>query len=230
MVKCENLMKKYLGKTAVSNISTEIMPGRIYALLGPNGSGKTTFMKMIAGLVKPTSGKITFEEQPIGVYSKANVAYMPTESYFYKYMTCKNIGDYYKDFFTDFDEEKYYRLLHEMDLEPAQKVNKMSSGMVAKAKLSVTLARNSRLTMLDEPLNGIDIIAREQVINTVIANARPDNAIMMSSHLVDELEKVIDYAIFIKDGQVILQGDAEALREKQGMSIVDIYKDIYKYM
>ncbi len=229
MLKCENLVKKYLNVTAVSDISTQIEPGKIYALLGPNGSGKTTFMKMVAGLIKPTSGKITFDEQPIGIYSKAHIAYMPTEGYFYNYMTCRDAGKYYKDFFADFDENKYYNLLQQMDLEPSQKLSKMSSGMMAKAKIAITLARNSKIIMLDEPLNGIDIIAREKVINTVIENARPDNAIIMSSHLVDELEKIIDYAIFIRQGQVVMQGDAEELRVQKGMSIVDMYKQIYAY-
>lgn len=116
-----------------------------------------------------------------------------------------------------------------MDLNPLQKISKMSSGMMAKAKIAITMARNSKLIMLDEPLNGIDIIAREKVIHTVIENARPDNAIIMSSHLVDELEKIIDYAIFIRQGQVVMQGDAEKLRIEKSMSIVDMYKQIYAY-
>ena len=152
---------------------------------------------------------------------------MPTESYFYSYMTCKDAGNYYRDFFADFDENKYYYLLKEMDLEPNQKISKMSSGMVAKAKLAITLARDSRIIMLDEPLNGIDIIAREKVINTVVNNATREKSIIMSSHLVDELEKIIDYAIFIRKGVVVTQGDAESLREERGMSIVDMYKEIY---
>lgn len=229
MLKCENLVKKYMNTTAVADISTHIEPGKIYALLGPNGSGKTTFMKIVAGLIKPTSGNIIFEEKPIGIYSKAHIAYMPTENFFYSYMTCKDAGRYYKDFFDDFNEDKYHQLLGELNLDLNQKVSKMSSGMVAKAKLAITLARNSRIIMLDEPLNGIDIIAREKVINTVIANAGPDKAIIMSSHLVDELEKVIDYAIFIRKGEVVMQGDAEELRISRGMSIVDMYKQIYAH-
>lgn len=229
MLKCENIVKKYMNVTAIADISTQIEPGRIYALLGPNGSGKTTFMKVVAGLIKPTSGRIAFEEQPIGIYSKAHIAYMPTESYFYNYMTCRDAGNYYRDFFADFDENKYYYLLQQMDLNPSQKLSKMSSGMMAKAKIAITLARDSKIIMLDEPLNGIDIIAREKVIDTVIQNAKPDNAIIISSHLVDELEKIIDYAIFIRQGQVVMQGDAEALRMDKGMSIVDMYKQIYAY-
>lgn len=229
MLQCQNVMKKYGKKTAVANITTNIVPGKIYALLGSNGSGKTTFMKMVAGLVKPTSGTITFNGMPIGEESKKYIAYMPTESFYYSYMTCKDAGKFYKDFYEDFDENKYYYLLNEMNLDPDMKVSKMSSGMTAKAKLALTLSRNSSIIMLDEPLNGIDIIAREKVIDTVLKNASPNNAIVMSSHLVDELEKIIDYAIFVRQGEVVMQGDAEELRTRNGMSIVDMYKEIYKY-
>ncbi|MEE0685976.1 MAG: ABC transporter ATP-binding protein [Lachnospiraceae bacterium] len=229
MLQCQNVMKKYGKKTAVANITTNIVPGKIYALLGSNGSGKTTFMKMVAGLVKPTSGTITFNGMPIGEESKKYIAYMPTESFYYSYMTCKDAGKFYKDFYEDFDENKYYYLLNDMNLDPDMKVSKMSSGMTAKAKLALTLSRNSSIIMLDEPLNGIDIIAREKVIETVLKNASPNNAIIMSSHLVDELEKVIDYAIFVRQGEVVMQGDAEELRTRNGMSIVDMYKEIYKY-
>lgn len=229
MLQCQNVMKTYGGKIAVSNITTNIEPGKIYALLGSNGSGKTTFMKMVAGLVKPTSGTITFNGKPIGVESKKHIAYMPTESFYYNYMSCRDAGNFYKDFYEDFDENKYYELLKEMNLDPEQKVSKMSSGMTAKAKLALTLSRNSSIIMLDEPLNGIDIIAREKVIDTVLKNAGPNNAIIMSSHLVDELEKIIDYAIFVRQGEVVMQGDANGLRDYYKRSIVDMYKEIYKY-
>lgn len=227
MLECRNLVKKYMTVTAVTDISTTIERGKIYALLGPNGSGKTTLMKMIAGLTRPTSGTITFQGKPVGVESKKHIAYMPTESYFYPYMNCKDIGKYYSDFFEDFSVEKYEKLLEEMELDLKHKANKMSSGMMAKLKLAVTLARDSELIMLDEPLNGIDIIAREKIINTIIANTAENKTFIMSSHLVDELEKIIDYAIFIKNGSVVKQGAADALREESGQTIVDIYKSIY---
>ncbi len=227
MLKCENVVKKYMLTTAVDGISLELEPGNIYALLGPNGSGKTTLMKMIAGLVKPTSGEISFENQEIGPYSKANIAYMPTEGYFYSYMTCADIGKYYDDFFEDFSLEKYNKLLEEMELNPKAKASKLSSGMMAKLKLAVNLSRNAKLTMLDEPLNGIDIIARDTVINTIIDNFSPDKIFVLSSHLVDELERIIDSAIFIKNGKLELNGSAEELRQTNGKSIVDLYKEIY---
>ncbi|MDD2957558.1 MAG: ABC transporter ATP-binding protein [Lachnospiraceae bacterium] len=227
MLECKNLIKKYRNKAAVDDLSLQLETGRIYALLGPNGSGKTTFMKIAAGLVKPTSGEIFFEQQPIGVFSKSQVAYMPTEAYFYTYMTGKDVGLYYQDFFEDFSMEKYSALLSTMDLDPSQKVSKMSSGMMAKLKIAVTLSRNAKLIMLDEPLNGIDIIARDRIIRTILDSFTPEKTFVLSSHLVDELEKVIDHAIFIKNGRLILEGDAELIRQEHGKSIVDMYKEIY---
>lgn len=227
MLESKNLVKKYMNKTAVKEISLQIDKGRIYALLGPNGSGKTTFMKMAAGLVKPTSGTITYEGLPIGVQSKAKVAYMPTEPFFYSYMTAKDVGKYYNDFFKDFNFKRYEELLGRMDLELSEKAKTLSSGNAAKLKIAVTLARKAELFMLDEPLNGIDIIARDRIITTILEAATEDTTLLVSSHLVDELEKIIDHAIFIKNGVVELVGDAEELRETRGKSIVELYKEIY---
>ncbi len=227
MVEIEKLKKKYMTVTAVENITMNIEAGRIYALLGPNGSGKTTLMKMIAGLTKQTAGTILYEGAPIGVESKKHIAYMPTESYFYSYMNCTDIGKYYQDFFEDFSMKKYLDLLESMELAGKTKASKMSSGMLAKLKIAVTLARDSRLIMLDEPLNGIDIIARDKIIDIITANVDGHRSFILSSHLVDELEKIIDYAVFVKNGTIVKQGEASALRDEYGKSIVDIYKSIY---
>ena len=227
MVEIEKLKKKYMTVTAVENITMNIEAGRIYALLGPNGSGKTTLMKMIAGLTKQTAGTILYEGAPIGVESKKHIAYMPTESYFYSYMNCIDIGKYYQDFFEDFSMKKYLDLLESMELAGKTKASKMSSGRLAKLKIAVTLARDSRLIMLDEPLNGIDIIARDKIIDIITADVDGHRSFILSSHLVDELEKIIDYAVFVKNGTIVKQGEASALRDEYGKSIVDIYKSIY---
>lgn len=227
MLKCQNLRKKFIKKTAVEDITLELEEGRIYALLGPNGSGKTTFMKMIAGLVKPSQGELLYKNQLIGIESKKEVAYMSTEPYFYNFMTVEDVGKYYQDFFADFDMETYKRMISEMELDVKDKVGKISSGMMAKVKLAATLSRKAKLYLLDEPLNGIDLIAREKIISTILSVAAEDNTIVLSSHLVEELETVVDGVIFIKDGKNVLNGDAETIREEQGKSIVDIYKEIY---
>lgn len=227
MLECSNLKKVYLNKTAVEDISLTLEKGRIYALLGPNGSGKTTFMKMISGLVKPTHGTIEYEGMPIGVQSKKDIAYMSTEPFFYSFMTVESVGKYYKDFFEDFDEDKYVKLIGEMELNMKDKVNKLSSGMSAKLKIAATMARNAKLYLLDEPLNGIDIIAREKIITTILNAASDDSTIVISTHLVDELEALIDSVVFIKDGKSVIYGDAEQIREQRGKSIVELYKEIY---
>ena len=226
-LECKDVVKKYMAKTAVDRISCNVERGQIVAVLGPNGSGKTTMMKMIAGLAKPTSGEILFDGMPIGAKTKARIAYMSTEPYFYSYMTAEDIGKYYADFFADFDMQRYKELLMRMELGLKDKAKNMSSGQAAKLKIAVTLARKAELYMLDEPLNGIDLIARDHIITTILEAASENVTIMMSSHLVDELEKVIDHTLFIKNGQLVLAGDAEELRLKHGKSIVELYKEIY---
>ncbi len=227
ILQCNDLVKKYMNKTAVDGISFEADKGKIYALLGPNGSGKTTLMKIIAGLVKPNSGTVTYKENPIGVESKKRVAYMSTEPFFYNYMSVEDVGRYYKDFFEDFDSKRYEELIVRMELGMKDKAKNLSSGLAAKLKIAATLARKAELYMLDEPLNGIDIIARDKIINTILEVAGEDTTMLISSHLVDELEKIIDNAVFIKNGTIVLSGEAEELRAAHGKSIVELYKQIY---
>lgn len=227
LVQCNDLVKKYMNKTAVNGITLDLEEGKIYALLGPNGSGKTTLMKIIAGLVKPTGGTVNYKGNPIGVESKKKVAYMSTEPFFYNYMTVEDVGRYYKDFFEDFDSRRYEELVGRMELGMKDKAKNLSSGLAAKLKIAATLARKAELYMLDEPLNGIDIIARERILTTILEVAREDATILLSSHLVDELEKIIDSAVFIKSGSVVLNGEAEELRSAHGKSIVELYKEIY---
>jgi ABC-2 type transport system ATP-binding protein len=227
MLKSNDLVKKYMNKTALDGVSLEFELGRIYALLGPNGSGKTTFMKVAAGLVKPSSGTITYKGENIGVESKKRLAYMSTEPFFYNYMSIADVGKYYNDFFEDFDPARYDELLYRMELDKKDKAKSLSSGLAAKLKIAATLARKAEIYMLDEPLNGIDIISREKIINTIIEVTRSDASILISSHLVDEMEKIIDNAVFMKKGKVVLQGEAEDLRMTHGKSIVDLYKEIY---
>lgn len=227
MLECRNLEKKYLGKIAVRDISLSIGEGRVCALLGPNGSGKTTWMKMVSGLIAPNAGTITFFGQPIGKETKKHIAYMSTEPFFYSYMTAKDVGKYYKDFFEDFDMEKYVNLVERLGLRMQDKAKTLSSGLAAKLKLAATLARRASLYLLDEPLIGIDIIAREQIIEAVMEVADKNATIVMSSHLVDELEKFIDDAVFVKEGSIVLSGEAEMLRNQHGKTIVELYKEIY---
>lgn len=227
MVEAKMVGKRYMRKQAVKDVNLALEDGKVYALLGPNGSGKTTFMKMVAGLVKPTSGELYYNNGTIGVESKKKVAYMSTEPFFYSYMTVKHVGKYFEDFFDDFSMARYEDLIKRMDLNMEDKAKELSSGLAAKLKLAATLARDAQLYMLDEPLNGIDIIAREQILHTIVEAATEGKTLVISSHLVDELEAIVDSVVFMKQGSVVLSGDAEEVRIERGKSIVDLYKEIY---
>mgnify|MGYP002509095366 CR=1 FL=1 len=222
-----HLTAGYGSKSVLKDISFSLDRGCLLGILGANGSGKTTWMKMVSGLIAPNAGTITFFGQPIGKETKKHIAYMSTEPFFYSYMTAKDVGKYYKDFFEDFDMEKYVNLVERLGLRMQDKAKTLSSGLAAKLKLAATLARRASLYLLDEPLNGIDIIAREQIIEAVMEVADKNATIVMSSHLVDELEKFIDDAVFVKEGSIVLSGEAEMLRNQHGKTIVELYKEIY---
>lgn len=227
MLECREITKTYGRKTAVDHVSLKIEPGRVYAMLGPNGSGKTTLMKMAVGLVKPTRGGFFYQGEPIGPISRREIAYMSTEPYFYNWMTVKDVENYYADFFEDFSREKFAALLERMELSSDLKAKSLSSGMMAKLKIAVTMAREAQVYLLDEPLNGIDLLARDQIITSIVEAIRPEVALVVSSHLVDELERIVDTAIFMKNGCLVEQCDAESLRIVQGKSMVDKYREIY---
>ena len=227
MLLCDNVVKKYRSCTAVDHVNVRIDDGRVYAMLGPNGSGKTTLMKMIMGLICPTEGTISINGVPMSAKDKAKITYMPTENYFYSYMTIKDIVGFYKDFYDNFSEEHFYDLMNKMGLSFPDKVKNMSTGMLAKLKVAVALARHSDITMLDEPLNGIDILAREVIIRAIMDNADGKRTFIISSHLVDELETVVDSALFMKGGKMVLAGEADKLRASNGKSLVDLYKEVY---
>ena len=227
ILESREITKKYGSKTAVNQVSLSLEAGLVYAMLGPNGSGKTTWMKMAAGLVKPTSGEILYQGNPVGVQSKREIAYMSTEPYFYSWMTVADVGKYYEDFFQDFSMEKYNEMISRMELTGDMKAKKLSSGMMAKLKIAVTMAREAKIYLLDEPLNGIDILAREQIMKSILEAIAPDVTLVISSHLVDELERVADAAIFMKDGQLAEQCMIEELRINRHKSVVDLYREIY---
>ncbi len=230
MLKSEKLTKKFGSMTAVNEISMELKPGHIYAMLGPNGSGKTTWMKMAAGLMKPTSGTVTFLGEPVGVKSRARVAHMSTEPYFYSWMTVKDVGKYYRDFFKDFSEKKYEGFLETMELGMNLKTKELSSGMAAKLKIAATMARDAQVYMLDEPFNGIDLLARDEIRSCILQEAGPEKLLILSSHLVEEVEAVADWAVFIRKGNLVEMRETEEMRQTDHVSVADRYREIYGHV
>ena len=209
MLTVNHLTRRYVSGPAVDDISFALEAGKTCALLGPNGSGKTTLMKMIAGLVQPTRGEILFENAPIGVSSKARIAYMPTENYFYNYMTIRDAGKYYSDFFSDFSIQKYEAMIDRMELRPRDKIRALSS----------------KLMMFDEPLNGVDILTRAEVVNAIAESRQAGRSMLISTHLVDELEPHIDCAIYMKRGKIAAMGTREELT-REG-TLTELYLKIY---
>lgn len=230
MITSKQLTRKFGSKTAVDGVDLTLEPGHVYAMLGPNGSGKTTWMKMAAGLMKPTGGEILYDGQPVGISSRRFVAYMSTEPYFYNWMTVGDVGKYYQDFFEDFSMEKFERLLQHMELETGMKTRTLSSGMMAKLKIAVTMARDAKVYMLDEPFNGIDLLARDEIRRCILEEAKPEKVLILSSHLVEEMEAVADRAVFIRQGKLIEVRDLEEMRERDGVSMADRYREIYGHV
>ena len=217
----------YGRKAAVDHVSLTFEPGHIYAMLGPNGSGKTTWMKMAAGLVKPTSGEMYFERHRLCVADRAAITYMSTEPYFYNWMTIRNVGKYFEDFFKDFSRDAWRQLLENMELTEDRRIRELSTGMMAKLKVAAALSRDSRVIMLDEPLNGIDLLARDQIVAGIRRSAGPDRIMLVSSHLVEELEQVADVAVFMKTGTLVETITLDELHRSWATSVADRYREIY---
>ena len=226
MLECIGLSKTYRMKQAVAGISLRLEEGKIYGLLGENGSGKTTWMKMIAGLTKPTSGKIIYEGHGLCYSDKAQIAYMSTEPFFYDNMKAADVRKYYQDFFDDFNTDRFNDMMKKMGLEDSMKVRELSSGMNAKLKIIATLAREAKLYLLDEPLNGVDYKAREEIVSLILETAGEGNTFVISTHLLDEIESFVDEAMFIKNGELLRVVDLEKERIASGRSITDIYMEI----
>ncbi|MBR5751667.1 MAG: ABC transporter ATP-binding protein [Clostridia bacterium] len=227
MLESKQVTKAFGSKIAVDHVDLKLEKGHIYALLGPNGSGKTTWMKLAAGLIKPTSGVVEFEGSPVDINSRRYVAYMSTEPYFYSWMSVKDVGKYYEDFFDDFSYDRYLLLLDKMELKENLKTRALSSGMMAKLKIAVTLARDAKVYMLDEPFNGIDLLARDEIRACILAGASEDKLLLLSSHLVEEMEAIADRAVFIREGKLVENVDLEQLRDERGLSMADRYRQIY---
>ncbi|MGN0241991.1 MAG: ABC transporter ATP-binding protein [Candidatus Weimeria sp.] len=226
-IQCNGLTKKYFTRTAVDHVELELTGGHIYALLGPNGSGKSTLMKLLSGLVKKTEGEVRVDGRQLSCRAREDISYTPTEPFFYSYMRISDVAGYYRDFFKDFDINRYFYLIKKMELSPQQKVRSLSSGMLAKVKIAAAMARKSKLILLDEPLNGIDLLARDALSQMIIGEMSEGSSLVISSHMVEELESIVDTAIFMKDGRIVEMRDVEDLRIKENKSVADRYREIY---
>ena len=226
MLQAKDLSKKYNGRTALDHVNVEMGDGKIYAFLGPNGSGKTTFMKIIASLTKQSEGELLLDGKALSIKSRADVAYLPTETHAYPFMTVGEFGEYYKTFFKDFDEIRYKSWVERMKIPFRTPFKVLSSGMDKKVRVAATLAREAKVLILDEPFNGVDLLAREEIEKMILEVMSDNRTIILSSHLVEEVESYVNFALFFNEGRLLAMEDVEELRSSRGMSITDRYREL----
>ena len=224
-LKINNLTQRYRRVTALKDVSLQLRGGDTCLLLGPNGSGKTTLMKLIAGIASPSSGEITLDGMPIGPKTKARIAYMPTENYFYNSMSVRDAGKYYADFFADFDRAAYEARIDRAELDPRAPIRTLSSGMSAKLRLSLILSRNAQVMMFDEPINGVDMLTRDWVLDEIAARRDPERILLISTHLVEQAERLANCALFLRRGELVRAGALDELCRES--SLEDLYREIY---
>ena len=224
-LRAEALSRKYRGKYALNDVGFELNGGDVCLLLGPNGSGKTTLMKLIAGLASPSAGSVTLDGEAIGTATKRRIAYMPTENYFYNYMTVRDAGKYYADFFSDFDRAAYESRAERAELPLDGRIRTLSSGMAAKLRLSLALSRDADVMMFDEPINGVDMITRDWVIGEIAARRDSGRILLISTHLVEQVEGVANRALFLSHGELVRSGTLDEGRG--GRTLEDVYREVY---
>jgi ABC-2 type transport system ATP-binding protein len=216
-----------MSKKALIDINLKFQEGKIYGILGPNGSGKTTLMKVIADLHEQSAGEVLICGEKPSHHTRAYVAYMPTENFVYGWMRVKDAVSFYKDMYKDFDLNRANDLLKFMELDMNQRVSSLSTGQRARLKITLIISRRARIYMLDEPLNGLDPISRTKIKECIIEQFNAEGVMLISTHLVNEIEQILDEVIFLNEGRVILEGETEALRIQHGKSLEDIYREVY---
>ena len=228
LVEIVNVTKTYQGKAALSNLNLSLKPGHIIGLLGPNGSGKTTLMKILSGVLKDYEGSVTINGEAVGPNTKALVSYLPDVSYFSAWMRPIDVIALFKDFYADFDEGKCKEMVKKLELDEKQRIKTMSKGMIEKFQLCLVMSRNAMLYVLDEPIGGVDPAARDYILDTILSNYNEAGTIFLSTHLISDVERLFDTVVFIKEGEVVLNGEIDTIREKEGKSIDQLFREVFK--
>ncbi len=226
---CKNLTKSYGGTLALNNIDLTLQSGKIIGLLGPNGSGKTTLIKIINGLLTPNFGSVTIEGFAPGVESKKRVAYLPDNIYLNSWMTVRQIVDYFTDFYEDFRPQLAFEMLARLDIAPEKRLKTLSKGNKEKVCLILVMSRNAKLYVLDEPIAGVDPAARDYVISTIINNYNPDATVLISTHLIADIEQVLDEVVFLKAGSVVLHQSVEEIRTQHQKSVDELFREVFRW-
>ena len=228
LVKIEKVNKYYGTKHVLKDVNLTISKGKIIGLLGKNGTGKSTLIKLINDLLTPDSGTILVNGKSIGIESKKVISFLPERTYLDKTMTVNKVIEFFEDFYDDFDSKKARKLLKDLDLDSTQKLSKMSKGMQEKVQLVLVMSRKAELYILDEPLGGVDPATRDYILDTILSNFNEGASVIISTHLISDIERILDEVIFIDKGKIILQSNSDELRNKENASIDEIFRRMFK--
>ena len=228
ILECRGLAKSFGGIRALDNVELALQPGRIVGLLGPNGSGKTTLIKLANGLLTPTSGQILIDGQAPGVESKKIVSYLPERSCLGVWMKVSDLLDFFSDFYADFRRDTAQEMLSRLSIDPRQTFGHLSKGTREKVQLIMVMSRQAKLYLLDEPIGGVDPATRDYILHTIISNYNEDATVLISTHLIADVEQVLDEVIFLQNGRILLQSAVDDIRENQGKSIDALFREVFK--
>ena len=228
LIECRGLSKAYGRKIALDGVDLSVGRGRIVGLLGPNGSGKTTLIKLLCGLLQPTYGELAVNGMKIGPETKAAVSYLPDRMYFSNWMKATDLFDLFRDFYRDFDYDKALAMCKSLGVEPRDKLKSMSKGTKEKVQLVLVMARKAQLYLLDEPIAGVDPAARDFILRTILTNYNEEGTVLISTHLIADIEPVLDEAIFLKQGRIMLHETVDNIREKEGKSVDALFREIFR--
>lgn len=229
LLRCENLTKSYGNTVALKGINLTLTNGKLIGLLGPNGSGKTTLIKLINGLLTPTSGEIYVTGQKPGVETKINVAYLPDNSYLNSWMTVEQIVDMFTEFYQDFRPALAYQMLSQLGIDKKRKLKTLSKGNKEKVCLILVMSRNAKLYVLDEPIAGVDPATRDYIMSVIINNYNPDASVLISTHLISDIEQVLDEVIFIQNGEITLHRSVDEIRADNGKSVDQLFREVFRW-
>ncbi|MBR2530888.1 MAG: ABC transporter ATP-binding protein [Lachnospiraceae bacterium] len=228
LLQISSLTKKYGTLTALNDLDLELESGHIIGLLGPNGSGKTTLIKIICGLLQPTSGTVTVKGNPVGVESKKVISYLPDTTYLGKSSSVEEIISYFRDFYEDFDENRTYDMLQKLGIDPKSRLRTLSKGTKEKVQLILVMSRRADLYILDEPIAGVDPAARDYILNTIITNYDENASILLSTHLISDVENILDDVIFLKQGSIVRHSTVDEIRTTEGKSVDGLFREVFK--
>ena len=230
ILECKNLTKSYKrNKPVLNNLNLELPAGKIIGLLGPNGCGKSTLIKLISGLLQPDSGEILVDGIPVSDKTNALISYLPERTYFNSWMKVEELIMYFEEFYTDFNAEKAFKLLYDLKIDPSQKLKSLSKGTKEKVQLILVMSREAKLYLLDEPIAGVDPAARDYILSTIVSNYNPEASIIITTHLITDVEQVLDDFVFLSyGGQILNSGNSEQTRIESGKSLDMLFREVFK--